>query len=147
MQGNATRSHAKVPGTLLQDSASGAWYLTAFWHLTAYADLASGARHSAIWHPAILVQSAQQYSRHTGPPEHFLQRIRRRKNHNVAVVATARKLAVFAWRLLTTDDGLEVADSSRRHGIDCCLSNSIDSREWQQGARKLHARKRHKISR
>ncbi len=39
MQGNATRSHAKVPGTLLQDSkvpgtllqdsASGAWYLAA----------------------------------------------------------------------------------------------------------------------
>ena len=28
----------------------------------------------------------------------------RRKNHNVAVVATARKLAVIAWSILTTGE-------------------------------------------
>ena len=35
---------------------------------------------------------------------HFFQRLKRRKCHNVAVVATARKLAIIAWRLLTTGE-------------------------------------------
>lgn len=52
----------------------------------------------------MLVQAAQQYSRQPGPLGHFFQRLKRRKNHNVAVVATARKLAVIAWRLLTTGE-------------------------------------------
>ncbi|MCB1041228.1 MAG: IS110 family transposase [Acidimicrobiales bacterium] len=52
----------------------------------------------------MLVQAAQQYSRQPGPLGHFFQRLRRRRNHNVAVVATARKLAVIAWRLLTTGE-------------------------------------------
>ena len=39
-----------------------------------------------------------------GPPGHFFQRIKKRKNHNVAVVATARKLAMIAWRMLTTNE-------------------------------------------
>jgi hypothetical protein len=34
----------------------------------------------------------------------FFRRIERRKNRNVAVVATARKLAVIAWRMLTTGE-------------------------------------------
>ena len=49
----------------------------------------------------MLVQAAQQYSRQAGPLGHFFQRLKRRKNHNVAVVATARKLACIAWRMLT----------------------------------------------
>jgi hypothetical protein len=52
----------------------------------------------------MLVQAAQQYSRQAGPLGHFFQRIKRRKNHNVAVVATARKLAVIAWRILTAGE-------------------------------------------
>jgi transposase len=52
----------------------------------------------------MLVQAAQQYARQPGPLGHFFQRLKRRKNHNVAVVATARKLAVIAWRLLTTGE-------------------------------------------
>ncbi|MCX7386061.1 MAG: transposase [Planctomycetales bacterium] len=43
----------------------------------------------------MLIQAAQQYSRQAGPLGHFFQRIKRRKCHNVAVVATARKLAVI----------------------------------------------------
>jgi len=50
----------------------------------------------------MLVQAAQQYSRQPGPLGHFFQRLKRRKNHNVAVVATARKLACIAWRMLTS---------------------------------------------
>ena len=52
----------------------------------------------------MLVQAAQQYSRQAGPLGHFFQRLKRRKCHNVAVVATARKLAIIAWRLLTTGE-------------------------------------------
>ena len=52
----------------------------------------------------MLIQAAQQYSRQAGPLGHFFQRIKRRKCHNVAVVATARKLAVIAWRLWSTGE-------------------------------------------
>ncbi len=52
----------------------------------------------------MLVQAAQQYSRQAGPLGHFFQRLKRRKCHNVAVVATPRKLAIIAWRLLTTGE-------------------------------------------
>ena len=52
----------------------------------------------------MLVQAAQQYSRQAGPLGHFFQRLQRRKNHNVAVVATARKLATIAWRMLSTGE-------------------------------------------
>ncbi|MCA9009162.1 MAG: IS110 family transposase [Planctomycetaceae bacterium] len=54
---------------------------------------------------AMLVQATQQYSRKAGPLGHFFQRLKRRKYHNAAVVvATARKLAIIAWRLLTTGE-------------------------------------------
>lgn len=52
----------------------------------------------------MLVQAAQQYARQPGPLGHFFQRIKRRKCHNVAVVATARKLAIIAWRILSTGE-------------------------------------------
>ncbi len=52
----------------------------------------------------MLVQAAQQYARQAGPLGHFFGRLKRRKNHNVAVVATARKLAMIAWRMLTTGE-------------------------------------------
>jgi transposase len=52
----------------------------------------------------MLVQAAQHYSRQPGPLGHFFQRLKRRKNHNVAVVATARKLACIAWRILTSGE-------------------------------------------
>ena len=40
-------------------------------------------------------------ARHPGPLGHFFRRLKRRKGHNVAVVATARKLVTIAWHLLT----------------------------------------------
>jgi hypothetical protein len=52
----------------------------------------------------MLVQAAQHYSRQPGPLGHFFQRLKRRKKHNVAVVATARKLACIAWRILTSGE-------------------------------------------
>lgn len=48
----------------------------------------------------MLIQAAQHVARHPGPLGHFMRRLKNRKNHNVAVVATARKLAMIAWHML-----------------------------------------------
>ena len=50
----------------------------------------------------MLVQAAQAVLKHPGPLGFFFRRLRSRKTHNVAVVATARKLAILAWHVLTT---------------------------------------------
>jgi transposase len=52
----------------------------------------------------MLVQAAQQVARHPGPLGNFFRRIKRRKNHNVAVVACARKLAVIAIHMLKNNE-------------------------------------------
>jgi transposase len=51
----------------------------------------------------LLVQAAQHLGTHPGPLGVFFRRIARKKGRNVAVVATARKLATLAWQLLTTN--------------------------------------------
>ena len=48
----------------------------------------------------MLVQAAQHMLRQSGPLGHFFRRLKNRKNHNIAVVATARKMAMIAWRML-----------------------------------------------
>jgi transposase len=48
----------------------------------------------------MLVQAAQHLGTHPGPLGAFFRRLARRKTHNVAAVATARKLAVIAWYML-----------------------------------------------
>ncbi|MGB8932137.1 MAG: IS110 family transposase [Anaeromyxobacteraceae bacterium] len=48
----------------------------------------------------ILVQAAQHLGSHPGPLGVFFRRLTRKKNRNVAVVATARKLVVIAWLML-----------------------------------------------
>ncbi len=52
----------------------------------------------------MLVQAAQCVARHPGPLGHFFRKLAKKKNHNVAVVATARKLAVIAWHMLTKNE-------------------------------------------
>jgi len=52
----------------------------------------------------LLIQAAQHLAGHPGPLGVFFRRIEKHKNRNVAVVATARKLAVIAWRMLTTGE-------------------------------------------
>lgn len=52
----------------------------------------------------MLVQAAHQYRKHPGPLGNFFRKLRKRKNYNVAVVGTARKLAVIAWHLLTRQE-------------------------------------------
>lgn len=52
----------------------------------------------------MLVQAAQSVARHPGPLGAFFRRLKRKKNHNVAVVAVARKLVTIAWHMLTTGE-------------------------------------------
>lgn len=59
-----------------------------------------GASH-ARW---MLVQAAQQVGRHPGPLGVFFRRLAKRKNRNVAVVATARKLVTIAWHMLKNNE-------------------------------------------
>jgi transposase len=48
----------------------------------------------------LLIQAAQCVSRHPGPAGAFFRKLEKRKNRNVAVVATARKLVTIAWHML-----------------------------------------------
>lgn len=52
----------------------------------------------------MLVQAAQQLDRHPGPLGHFFRRLKSRKNHNIAVVAGARKLAMIALQMLKKNE-------------------------------------------
>jgi transposase len=58
-------------------------------------------RSSTRW---MLVQAAHSVRAHPGPLGHFFRRLKKRKPHNVAVVAVAHKLAQLAWHLLTTGE-------------------------------------------
>lgn len=52
----------------------------------------------------MLVQGAQHMARQSGPLGHFFRRLKKRKCHNIAVVATARKMASIAWQMLKTNE-------------------------------------------
>jgi transposase len=52
----------------------------------------------------MLVQAAHHVARHPGPLGHFFRRLAKKKSYNVAIVATARKLAVIAWHMLTKNE-------------------------------------------
>jgi transposase len=48
----------------------------------------------------LLIQGAQRVGQHPGPLGAFFRKLERRKNRNVAVVATARKMVTIAWYML-----------------------------------------------
>jgi transposase len=52
----------------------------------------------------MLIQAAQHLARHPGPLGVFFRRLAHRKNRNVAVVATARKLVTIAWHMLKNNE-------------------------------------------
>jgi transposase len=58
-------------------------------------------RSQARW---MLVQAAQHLGRHPGPLGVFFRRLAKKKNRNVAVVATARKLVTIAWHVLQSGE-------------------------------------------
>lgn len=52
----------------------------------------------------LLVQAAQHLDSHAGPLGVFFRKLAAKKNRNVAVVATARKLVVIAWLMLKNNE-------------------------------------------
>jgi len=52
----------------------------------------------------MLVQAAQAVACHPGPLGVFFRRLQNKKNRNVAVVATARKLVTIAWHMLRRNE-------------------------------------------
>lgn len=60
----------------------------------------SGKGH-ARW---MLVQAAQHMDTHPGPIGIFFRRLANKKNRNIAVVATARKLVIIAWHMLKNNE-------------------------------------------
>jgi transposase len=52
----------------------------------------------------LLIQAAQHVAAHPGPLGVFFRRLGKKKNRNVAVVATARKLVVIAWQMLQQNE-------------------------------------------
>lgn len=86
-------------------------------HLAAYLGLVPSTRQSAehCYHGPItkhgnsqsrwlLGEAAQAAASHPGPLGHFFRKIAQRKHRNVAVMATARKLAEIAWHMLTKNE-------------------------------------------
>lgn len=60
----------------------------------------------------MLVQAAHHLAPHPGPLGHFFRRLAKKKSRNVAVVATARKLVVIAWHMLTNNEPYRYAQPS-----------------------------------
>jgi len=52
----------------------------------------------------MMVQAAQHVGSHPGPLGVFFRRLANKKDRNVAVVATARKLVVIAWHMLKNNE-------------------------------------------
>jgi transposase len=86
-------------------------------HFASYLGLCPSTRQSAntCYHGPItkagrshtrwmMVQAAQHLGKNPGPLGHFFRKLSRKKNHNVAVVAAARKLATIAWHMLTKNE-------------------------------------------
>ncbi len=52
----------------------------------------------------MLVEAAQHLDKHTGPLGVFFRRLAKKKNHNVAVAATARKMVTIAYLMLKNNE-------------------------------------------
>ena len=63
-----------------------------------------------------LVQAGHCARVDPGPLGHFFHKLKRRKSHNVAVVAVARKLAMLAWHILTSGKPYRYAKPSSVEG-------------------------------
>jgi hypothetical protein len=67
-------------------------------------------RSHARW---LLVEGSERAGQRPGPLQAFYLRIRRKKGHNVAVVAVARKLACIIWHMLRTGEPYRFAPPLR----------------------------------
>jgi transposase len=68
----------------------------------------------------LLIQAAQSVGRHPGPLGAFFRKLEKRKNRNVAVVATARKMVTIAWHMLKNKEPY-------RYAIPRCTDEKLAS--------------------
>lgn len=65
---------------------------------------------------SMLVQAAQHFSRSPGPLGVFFRRTAKKRNHNIAVIATARKMVVIAWHMLSRNQPYHYAQPRSTQG-------------------------------
>ena len=65
--------------------------------------MGASARPGAATLAPLLVEAAWAAAKAPGPLHAFFVRVRARRSHQIAAVATARKLAVLCWHLLTKE--------------------------------------------
>jgi transposase len=97
---------------------------------------------------AILIQAAQHAASHPGPIGAFFRRLRKRKSHNVAVVAVARKLVTIAFLMLKNDEPYRYAkpdtvraklNAVRRKAGEAAPKKPVKATESERVAGRLNA--------
>jgi len=87
----------------------------------------------------LLVEAAWAAARAPGPLRAFFLRIRSRRGQHVAAVATARKLAVLVWHVLTKEQGHAPVRGQRGSAYDYNIKGDQERRRVQQ-AEKVYER-------
>jgi len=87
----------------------------------------------------LLTEAAHAAARTSGPLATFHERLRHRRGAGIAIVATARKLAVLVWHLLTKDEDCRFANGERttlkRRGLERLAGRVAEgTRSSQRGA-------------
>ncbi|MGH9208124.1 MAG: IS110 family transposase [Acidimicrobiales bacterium] len=83
----------------------------------------------------VLIQAAQHVRLHPGPLGVFFRRLAKKKNHNVAVVATARKLVVIAWHMLKENSPYRYAQPASTQVKLARLRIRVTGRKRKSGPR------------
>src|SRR5215218_4961077 len=86
----------------------------------------SSARH-------VLVEACWSTVRQPGPIAGFYQRVKARRGHSIAIVASARKLACLFWCLLTRSEDYAFAQPSLTKKKMRRLELQAGARRWQGG--------------
>jgi transposase len=98
----------------------------------------AGNRH-ARW---MLSQAAQHLGKNPGPLGAFYRRVRRRKCHQVAVMAAARKLIVIAWHMLKNEEPYRYAIPRTTEAKLARLRCRAEGKRRKPGVRKGQAARR-----
>jgi transposase len=94
----------------------------------------AGSR-SARW---LAIEAAQTIARSESPLAASYHRIRRRKGHQVAATALARKLVVVAWHVLTKDEPYRYGAHARtREKLKKLAPPQLKQRRWRRAPKDL----------
>jgi transposase len=88
----------------------------------------------------MMVQAAQHVAAHHGPLGVFFRRLLKKKNRNVAVVATARKLVVIAWHMLKNNEPYRYAQPEPTQNKLARLRIKVTGKKRTGGTKKGEAR-------